>query len=110
MDNAIEKWQLLKGDKKLDMDIYEQIRDEWMSKDKVAKVLGIFSSPRLNEDWEVAETEDAIRKKSKWEDFIRKMETFYKPTENITLKHFQFRSLTQNTNESFSAFCNRVAT
>ena len=33
----------------------------------------------------------------------------HKPTENITLKHFQFRSNLQKENETFIAFCNRVA-
>ena len=36
------------------------------------------------------------------------MQDFYKPTENPTLNNFQFRSLTQQTNESFLSFCNRV--
>ena len=62
MDNAIEKWRMTNEEKKLDMDVYEQTREEWLSKEQVAKVLGIFSTPRLNEDWEVAEPEDIIRK------------------------------------------------
>ena len=33
----------------------------------------------------------------------------HKPTENITLKQFQFRSNLQKENETFIAFCNRVA-
>ena len=33
---------------------------------------------------------------------------FYKPTENLTLKHFQFRTLSQEKDEAFIAFCNGV--
>ena len=33
----------------------------------------------------------------------------HKPTEDITLKQFQFRSNLQKENETFIAFCNRVA-
>ena len=36
------------------------------------------------------------------------MSDFYKPTENLTLKNYQFRSLVQEKSESFTAFCNRV--
>ena len=33
---------------------------------------------------------------------------YYKPTENLTLKHFHFRSNIQKDSETFIAFCNRV--
>jgi len=36
------------------------------------------------------------------------MQNYYKPTDNPTLKNYHFRSLCQNTNETFPAFCNRV--
>ena len=32
----------------------------------------------------------------------------YRPTENLTIKNFQFRSFVQGKNESFNAFCNRL--
>ena len=35
------------------------------------------------------------------------MKKYYKPNENLTLKNFHFRSLTQDTKETFLAFCNR---
>ena len=34
------------------------------------------------------------------------MSIYYRPTENITLKHYQFRGL--KSDESFARFCNRV--
>ena len=55
-----------------------------------------------------AEPKEATRKGINWELFIEKMRNFYKPTENSTLKNFQFRSLMQGKNESFISFCNRV--
>ena len=36
------------------------------------------------------------------------MSAYYKPIENITLKHFHFRSNIQKDGETFVAFCNRV--
>ena len=36
------------------------------------------------------------------------MKEHYRPTENPALKNFHFRTLTQNQEETFSAFCNRV--
>ena len=38
----------------------------------------------------------------------KKMHTFYKPTENLPVKHYQFRSLCQESSETFIAFYNRV--
>ena len=39
---------------------------------------------------------------------MRKIQDFYKPTDNPTLKNFHFRALTQQDQESFPAFYNRV--
>ena len=39
---------------------------------------------------------------------MRKIQEFYKPTDNPTLKNFHFRALIQQDQESFPAFCNRV--
>ena len=36
------------------------------------------------------------------------MKEYYRPTENLTLKNFNFRAITQNQVETFPAFCNRV--
>ena len=43
-----------------------------------------------------------------WENFVARIQAYYKPTENLTLKNHQFRTLTQATHESFPAFFNRV--
>jgi hypothetical protein len=95
-------------DKKPTLDDYDNIRDEWRSKDRVTKLLGIFSSKRLFADWKVAEPDDSKRAKVAWKYFVTTMQQHYKPTENLTLKNHQFRSLAQNAHESFPTFCNRI--
>ena len=52
---------------------------------------------------------EKARKSAKCNESVTVMAQYYKPTENITLKHFQFRSNLQKENETFIAFCNRVA-
>ena len=89
-------------------DQYDQLKAQWKAKDKVAKVLGMFSSPRLYSDWEVAQPNEIARDNATWREFKDLMETFYKPTENLTLTNYQFRYLTQTINEPFPSFCNRV--
>ena len=110
LDSAIERWKLEHDDTKPTVAEYDNIRAEWRSKDRGAKLLGIFSSKRLFADWKVAEQDESKRAKANWEYFKLKMQNYYKPTENLTLKNHQFRSLTQDTQESFPAFCNRVCT
>ena len=74
----------------------------------MAKFLGIYSSRRLYSDWTMAESTEASRKTATWDVFKAKMQEYYKPTENLTLKNFQFRALAQEKDEAFIAFCNRV--
>ena len=113
LDAAIERWKVAQRSEatpepKPDLAQYDTIRDEWRSKDKVAKLLGMFSSNRLYMGWCVAEPSEDLQQTSKWDEFITKMTTFYKPTENITLKHFHLRAVNQNEGETFTSFCNRV--
>ena len=56
----------------------------------------------------MAAPEEKTRKNAQWKDFVEAMSAYYKPTENITLKHFHFRSNIQKDGETFIAFCNRV--
>ena len=56
----------------------------------------------------MAQPDEALRKFSKWEEFIATMKEYYRPTENPILKTFRFRALTQNQEETFPAFCYRV--
>jgi hypothetical protein len=113
LDSAVERWKVANTTEsnpqpKPTLDQYDKIRDEWQAKDKVAKFLGMFSSRRFYSDWQVAEPDESIRNKEKWPAFVRKIQEFYKPTDNPTLKNFHFRALTQQDQESFPAFCNRV--
>ena len=108
MDAAIERWKLCNPDRKLDMNIYDEIRSDWISHDMVTKLIGIFSSPRFYDDWQTALPSEKDRQKTTWNEFVTIMQSYYEPTENLTLKNFQFRSIFQGPNESFPAFCNRV--
>ena len=69
----------------------------------------MYSSSRLYTDLCMAVPTEKARKSAKWNEFVTIMTQYYKPTENITLKHFQFQSKLQKENETFIAFCNRVA-
>ena len=105
MDNEFAIWKAANGDTDPTAERKHTLQTEWISKDKVRKLLGFFASPRLIQDWRAAEP-DATN--VSWETFIEKMETYYKPTENRIIRNFEFRQLSQRHTETFSAFCNRV--
>ena len=48
------------------------------------------------------------KENAQWRDFVDAMSAYYKPTESITLKHFQFRSNIQKDGETFITFCNHA--
>ena len=113
LETAIQRWKIehtteTVADPKPTVQQYDDICDQWRSKDMVVKVIGLFSAPRLSLDWEAAEPDEQLRRRATWNDFIEKMQTYYKPTENSTLMNYQFRDLNQMQNETFPAFCNRV--
>ena len=87
---------------------YDLIVNDWKSRDRVAKFLGIYTSRRLYNDWTTVLPSEKARKEATWSQFKKLMCDFYKPTENLTLKHFKFRTLTQEKGEAFIAFCNKV--
>ena len=68
----------------------------------------MFSSGRLYSDWQVAMPDEKNRKNATWTDFVPTMRQYYKPTQNPTLKNYKFRELSQESNETFPGFCNRV--
>ena len=108
LEAALSRWKVENEDTKVSPDQYDTIVDSWKSKDKVAKFLGLFSSRRLYSDWVMAVPNDGERKSAGFEIFVKKLQAYYKPTENLTLKNFQFRALSQEKSETFIAFCNRV--
>ena len=114
LEAAIERWKISQTtpenqSPKPNLEQFDEICEDTKARDKVTKFLGMYSSSRLYTDWCMAVPEEKARKKTRWNEFVKVMTQYYKPTENITLKHFQFRSNLQNENETFIAFCNRVA-
>ena len=72
LDAAIERWKFanrtdINPQPEPNLEQCDQIREEWCSRDKVTKLLGMFSSNRLYTDWRVAQPGEALRKFSKWE-------------------------------------------
>ena len=115
MASAIQRWELehppeAGADRKPIPTVqqFDTMKENWKSKDKVSKVLGLFSSERVYEDWMIAEPDEQARSNATWIEFKTKMENLYKPTENSTLNNYQFRSVTQNSEETFASFCVRV--
>ena len=49
IDNSIERWKMV-NDKAPTNDIIEEVRRQWISKDKVRKLLGFFATVRLQQD------------------------------------------------------------
>ena len=101
MDSAIQRWHFqhpptTNNPKPLpSADEFDEMRETWMSKDKVSKILGLFSSQRLFEDWKIAKPDEKQRKDATWQVFKTAMEEFYKPTENSTLNNYNFRAVVQ---------------
>ena len=56
----------------------------------------------------MAEPYEKARNAATWEYFAATMKHCYKQTENPVMKNFQFRSLTQDVDETFPSFWNRV--
>ena len=86
----------------------EFIKNTWISKDKLKKLLGFFATARLIQDWKAAEPNEVLSRDCTWDYFLQKLRPYYKPTENPIIQNFEFRQLVQAKNETFSAFCNRV--
>ena len=106
-DNAILQWKSEHADAEPTALQQIAIRDDLISRDKVRKLLGFFATVRFQQDWKAAEPVEADRDCT-WRQFLTKMQAYYKPTENSTLRNYEFRQLAQLPAETFSAFCNRV--
>ena len=113
MDAALSRWKIVNAtadipDPKPTVAQYDTVRDEWRSKDKVIKFLGLFSSKRFQNDWIAAQPTSALRDNATWELFLTYLRAYYKPTENSTRRNYHFRDLEQGPEETFTAFCSRV--
>ena len=89
MDAAIKKWKFCNPEKKVDLDAYDEIRPSCISHDMVTKVIGMFSSPRMYDDWQADLPNERNRQKSTWEEFVKVMQQYYQPTENLTQSRIQ---------------------
>ena len=113
LESAIQRWKVTNTTTEHptptpNIEQYDKITMEWRDKDKVKKLLGMFSSHKLFEDWCIAEPDENARLNVRWPVFVKAIKDYYKPTENQTLKHFHFRAVNQLPDESFPRFCNRV--
>ena len=108
LDAGIEKWKSENGNPATVTVAEKQaVKENIQSRDKVKKLLGFFSSHRLQQDWKAAESNENNRNCT-WKHFVDSMRAYYKPTENSTLRNYEFRQLYQKPAEPFHAFCNRV--
>ena len=64
LDSAIQRWKLSNEDRKPTLDEYDEIVNQWKSKDTVAKFLGIYSSRRFYSDWVAALPSEVERDKT----------------------------------------------
>ena len=109
MESAVEKWKSARAADAPDITAAqkETLRADVRSRDKVRKLLGFFATLRLQQDWKAAEPNENNRNYT-WKHFVDSMRAYYKPTENSTLRNYEFRQLYQKPAEPFHAFCNRV--
>ena len=106
-ETALLIWQGANGGDDPTAEEKVDIMEDTVSKDKVRKLLGFFASIRAQQDWKAAEPIEANRKCS-WSHYLTKMREYYRPTENTTLRNYEFHQIVQGDTETFSAFCNRV--
>ena len=81
--------------------------DAWIQLDKRKQLLGRFSSRNFQRDFE-DETTLEERSTITFDQAVAKMKARYKPSQNVTLAHYEFRKLKQQPLESFDSFINRV--
>ena len=113
LDSALQRWKIANTtealpDPRPTLQQYDEVVANWQSKDKVAKFLGMFSSTNFYNDWLAAQPDENLRNNAGWTELVTYMTENYKPTENLTLKNYHFRSLAQESGQTFAAFCNHV--
>ena len=97
LDSAIERWKYIHGTEenpypRPTLEQYDHIKEEWRSKDRLARFLGMFSSSRMYSDWQVAIPTEKARKEATWTQFVTTMRQFYMPTQNPTLSSGNFHN------------------
>ena len=91
LESAIQRWKVVNTTEQNktptpSVDEYDKICIEWKEKDKVKKLLGLFSSHKLYEDWCIAEPSESVRLNAKWPEFVEAIKAYYRPTENQPLE------------------------
>ena len=76
MEAAIQQWKITSAtadnsSPTPDVEHYDKITLEWKEKDNVKKLLGMFSSHRLYEDWCVAEPDEGVRLNARWPAYVK---------------------------------------
>ena len=109
MGAAIKRQEVTTQDQNLDMNHYNNIRIEWIQKDMITKFIDIFSAPKMFDvQCTVISNKQEKEKKATWQNFVDVMQNYNKLTKNLTLKNYQFCSITKGISESFVVFCNKV--
>ena len=78
MDAALQSWKFANATQEIHnpqptLEDYGQIRDDWRYKDKVAKLLGMYSWKIMHSDQHMAKPEENLRKIAAWEIFVHTM-------------------------------------
>ena len=73
----------------------------WISKEKERKLLGFFAANRLIQDWKASEPNEVLSRDCTWDHFLKKLRSYYKPTENSIIRNFEFGPLVQVKNEKW---------
>ena len=80
---------------------------DWISRDAVVKFLCIFYPLKcMKTGMQHYQMKKLGRRQN--EELIKTIQEYYYPTKNLTLKNYQFCSITQGINASFAALCNRT--
>ena len=74
MDSCIQRWVLEHTTETVEKPVptvqqYDELKENWKSRDKVTKLLGMFSSQRLYSDWEAAQPDETARRNASWTRF-----------------------------------------
>ena len=93
-EEAIADWKAANGDADPSAAQTKTLVNTIISKDKVRKLLGFFATVRLQQDWKAAEPV-ATNRDCEWKDFLKKMRDYYKPSENSTLRNYEFRQISR---------------
>ena len=67
IENVILKWRALNNKHEPSEKDIETVRNKWVSKDKVRKLLVFFLSPRLQQDWKATEPNPELLTNAEWD-------------------------------------------